>query len=68
MTHTAKAKELLGTAQAGTVTTKQITAAGLHRGVLKKLYISEREVHLHGVLGPLSRGNKSSLTEKKSTS
>ena len=40
MTHTAKAKELLGTAQAGTVTTKQITAAGLHRGVLKKLVAS----------------------------
>ena len=37
MTHTAKAKELLGLSQSGTVTTKQITAAGLHRGVLKTL-------------------------------
>ena len=40
MTHTTKAKELLGTSQTGTVTTKQITAAGLHRGVLKKLVAS----------------------------
>ena len=37
MTHTAIARELLKASSVGTVTTKQITAAGLHRGVLKKL-------------------------------
>ena len=37
MMGTAKAKEILKLSQSGTVTTKQITAAGLHRGVLKKL-------------------------------
>ena len=37
MMGTVKAKEILKLSQSGTVTTKQITAAGLHRGVLKKL-------------------------------
>ena len=37
MTHIAIARELLKASSAGTVTTKQITAAGLHRGILKNL-------------------------------
>ena len=37
MTCTVIAREILKASQSGTVTTKQITAAGLHRGILKEL-------------------------------
>ena len=54
MTYKVKVKELLATAQAGTITTRQVTAAGLHRGILKKLVESgdlcriERGIYIRG--------------------